>query len=431
MKRIVFLESSDIGVRYSGLAARRLGFEPLFICDLGRYQADTRRQLTEFQVIDLAVRGADLQAGVDLILSELEKLDGGLAQIAAVTTFADSRLTLACAVAERLGVAGLDPSVPFLKSKRHVQKLVPEASPETFEFSFVGEADERELFPKLIDYLRKYQRVIVKPVDAAGALGLMDLTSEEEIRNIRDHEKLRDLPERFWRGSWIAQAFVRGDLISVEGFARRGEIRILGVSLRKRIGATESASTFPVDRKLNSGMVNRAQRAVSDLIARSGFKNGYFHIEFITDGEKATLIDANVGRIGGGPVAEQIAIAYGVQPVEVFEHVLKTSLQLPMSFPADDVIYAKSIEKLIETHAVLYGLERGGVLRGIDLPPVAAAEKSSFYHTQLLSPGTQVSPMGRDDWSWIGIISAPTAITNEAAAAIKITTDAGTFPAVF
>jgi hypothetical protein len=405
-KRLIFIESSDIGVRYSGRAARALGFEPLFLCDLRHYQADPRAQLSEFEVIDCPT------ANVDHVGRELDRIG----DIAAITSFADIRMRIATEVAARLGVTSLDPKVRELKDKSTVQRLVPEFSPATIDFTLdnIPLAEIKDLF-------RQAPSLIVKPVDSAGALGLMHLYSMDEIERLHEQPVLRELPRELISGRWIAQSFVTGDLISVEGFVSNSRARILGVSRRKKVGATESGSTFPADHTLNAVERERAINGVLTLIERSRFRRGYFHIEFIVNGRDCTMIDANIGRIGGGAVAEQIALAYGHDPAEIFKHVLLTSL-FPERLNEGAPLFTRPLKELEETYAILYGLEKGGRLRQVRLP-----ETMSTFHTQVLGSNALVSPMGRDDWSWIGIICGRTADSLRVAAEIEIITDEGSF----
>ncbi len=405
-KRLVFIESSDIGVKYSGQAARALGFEPLFLCDLRHYQADPRAQLSEFEVIDCPTANID----------DLGRRLQSYTDIAAITSFADIRMRIAYETARRLGVQSIDPTVCALKDKSTVQGLVPEFSPSTIAFTLdkVPSAEISALF-------QRAGSLIIKPVDSAGALGLMAISSQNELTQLREQPTLKELPSELLRGRWIAQSFVSGELISVEGFVSGGRARILGVSRRKKVGATESGSTFPADHTLSAGERERAIAGVLALIERSRYLRGYFHIEFIVDGRDCTLIDANIGRIGGGAVAEQIALAYGHDPVDVFKHVLLTSL-FPERLNECGGLYARPVKELEETFAILYGLEKGGSLHRVRLPlPLTT------FHTQVLGEGAKVSPMGRDDWSWIGIICGRTADSVRVASEIEIITDEGAF----
>lgn len=406
MKRIVFIESSDIGVGYSGRAARELGYEPLFLCDLRHYQADPRAQLAQFDVID----------GPTETLEDVLRAISPYPDIQAITSLADKRMRVARATAFALGVAGLDPAVTLLKDKVAVQRLVPEFSPRSLDFE-LATVPKDELHALLSDG----HGVIIKPVDSAGGLGLIHLRDESDVASLGRSRTLESLPHALLRGRWIAQSFVPGDLISAEGFVLNGFPRIIGFSKRKKVAATESASTFPADALLDPAARATADDAVKKLIERSGFKHGYFHIEFIARGPRCTLIDANVGRMGGGSVGEQVALAYELDPVDVYKHVILTSL-FPEKLEGTPESFVPPPGGLHETFAVLYGLEKGGRLRALRVP-----KGESVFHTQILGIGADVSPMGRDDWSWIGILSGRTDDLPPIVRGIEIVTDDGVF----
>ena len=52
MKKIIFIETSDLGTRYCANAARLLGFEPFFVTHLESNQGDTLLQLKEQNIIE-------------------------------------------------------------------------------------------------------------------------------------------------------------------------------------------------------------------------------------------------------------------------------------------------------------------------------------------------------------------------------------------
>jgi len=85
-------------------------------------------------------------------------------------------------------------------------------------------------------------------------------------------------------------------------------------------------------------------------------------------------------------------------------------------------LYARALKELDETFAILYGPEKGGPLRSERLP-----EPLTTFHTQVLGVGAKVSPMGRDDWSWISIICGRTKDSVRVASGIEIITDEGAF----
>jgi hypothetical protein len=399
---LIFLETSDIGARYCADAACALGYVPLFLCRLATYDADPKRQLTA-----LAHREVDTTR----VSSVLEAVRGepGIGT-GALVTLVDSRLAIACEAARALGVRGLDGSVVALKSKAHVARLVPEASPHSVPFRRGG-VPHRELE----ELMRETGRIIVKPDAGAGAAGIFVLDDPKQIATI-DARVARAPAHASGAVDYLAQAFLPGALVSLEGFASSGVVHPIGFTDRRKIGATECRAAFPVDDALPARARADAVRTVEALVARSGFRSGYFHAEFLVEDDRASLIDANVGRIGGGPVAELLAFAYDVDPVDVYRHFLEVTL-----FPDAPATRLYDSAGRRRAASVLYGLEHGGTLVDVELP-----ERTGTRHTQLLGEGAHVTPMGTDDWSWIGILTGLEDDTRRARDALRIRTTRGT-----
>lgn len=413
MQRVVFIETSDIGARYSAEAARRLGFEPFFICDFKDYHADPRKQLEGFQHLDCPTSSA-----AALVQSLLQT------DVAAVTSFADSRLRVACELSKLLGVRGLDPAVPLLKDKGQVAQLIPEFSPPTCAFDLAHGLPVEWIHCTL----QSYPALIIKPSAGAGAKGVHFVQRDSDLGQLTLALRSDAVPSSMLSGGWLAQACLPGKLASLEGYALQGQTRHLGFTSRKKVGFTESAASFPADATLSPKQRASAKLAAETLIQRSGFKNGYFHIEFIFDDEgdqgECRLIDANMGRLGGGPVGELLALSYGIDPVCIYQHVLEVSL---LGQESRDIYPGGSDScKLRESHAILYGLKTGGELGGVEIP-----QDSHCFHTQLLGPGAHVSPMGTDDWSWVGVLTGLRQDTLRTASQLKIHTAEGVFHAYY
>ncbi len=411
---IVLIESSDIGARYSAEAIRALGYEPLFLCDLAEYHADPLAQIRSYPHLHCFTTSAES------VVKTLQGLSGH--QFVAVTSFVDSRLTVAVEVAEQMGLKGLDPQIVKLKNKGLAYSLISEFSPPSLLFS--PQQMSAEDHARLRRLLEQSGKLIIKPSAGAGAIGIFTVSSVKELENIQKTIEQKNVPEHFAHDQWIAQAFLVGELVSLEGYVVGGKTKTLGFTSRVKVHSTESRASFPVDAQLQPQQRTRALEAVQALFKRSGFLQGYFHIEFLLCNGEAFLIDANVGRPGGGPVGELLAISYGVDPIAIYEHALDVSLfgrenQSPY-------LHAELAGKIQAAHSVLYGLERGGDLIGVNFPVDARV-----YHTQLLDGGTHASPMGTDDWSWIGIVSGLESDTEAAVRSLKISTTAGEFSACY
>ncbi len=407
-KKIALIESSDIAVRYSAEAANSLGFEPVFFADLKSYQADPLAQLRACHHYDCDTSSTSaLHTFLRSGLCEVQPED-----FIGITTFADTRLQIATDLAKHLGTRGIDPAVILLKDKAKVIELIPEYSPASVLFR------TREIPTEKIRALLENGPVIVKPVAGAGAMGTTIMRKVDDLYGLAAALSTVTIPSYMGGDRWLAQAMAQGGLVSFEGFVQRGEVRILGCTDRRKVGQTESAARFPVDSTLPHLEMQRAKEAIHALVSRSGFRNGYFHIEFIIEPGSCSLIDANMGRVGGGAIAEQLALSYGHDPMEIFRHILQITL-----FEGEGADRSLYSTKPKESFAIFYGLAHHDEIESLQLP-----SGLPYYHTQILGTGAKVYPMGENDWAWIGIVSGFSSDTEKALKLISIKTKTGEFP---
>ncbi len=399
---LLILETSDIGARYTGLAARKLGYEPVFLADLPTYQADPLDQLSEFRCISTSTTHS---AVLETIVRD--QID---APIVGVLTFLDSRLRVAAELAARLAVAGPDPTVIRLKGKDAVSALIPEFSPHTFPIT------PETTLESLVQFLEtnESQDWILKPSDAAGAIGLQRLNrNEANLGNIQNRIAASSVAEHLRPEQWVLQEWAKGELFSVEGFVHQGKIEFIGCNGRTKIGNTEASLFFPYEPKLSPGIWEQAQQAVTTLVQRSGFENGYFHTEFIQTSDRPVLIDANIGRLGGGPLGEILAESHSVPVVDVYAHVIAVTLGLDALSP-----YLERARR--EITGICYGIPNEAKIHRVDL-----GQAHDFSHTRIVGAGELVKPMGENNWSWVGILTGPTETIHSAARSIRIETSGG------
>jgi biotin carboxylase len=407
-KRILFVESSCVGAAYSAEAAIDLGYSPVFLTDLVASQGDTRKQMSRYDCVECDTRS------VDAILAAIEeaRLDG----IHFVTSFNDSYLMNAVALARRMNVGGLCPAVERLKDKGEVYALVPDFSPRSLLFS----SDDIP-FDAIKELLDSSGAVIVKARRSSGGLGTLTLRSGEEVNRLPRRLSESGIPDHLSPDLWLAQEFTDGELVSLEGYVIDGAVKFLGFSGRKKIGMSESVIMFPWDENLSPEAINEAKRALVELVNRSGFNNNYFHVEFMMKGSRAFLIDANMGRIGGGGLSEQVAIAYGISPRTLHVHMLTLSVE------GKDMAGHETFKAAPRrTASALYGIPVQAQLKSVQLP-----DSFSCFHTQILDAGEIVPAMGTSNYAWIGIVSGDIDRAMEETAKIKINTSEGEFAAIF
>lgn len=407
-KKIVFVESSCVGAAYTAEATIDLGYSPVFLTDPNASLGDTRCRMSKYECVECDT------SSIDSMESAIKSAH--LGDIHFITSFSDTFLMNAVALARRLNVRGSCPVIEPLKDKGNVYELIPEHSPPTVLFT----ADDIpfDAIKKLFD---SCESIIVKPRRSSGGLGAFTLNSSDQLSLLHSHLSSAEIPDHLAPELWLAQALINGELVSLEGYVINSRPKFLGFSGRKKIGMSESIIMFPWDDNLSSDAMESAKQAVTQLVNRSGFNNNYFHIEFIIKDGRAFLIDANMGRVGGGGLGEQIALAYGITPRMLHVHILGLSVE-GRDIEGGEMF--KAVPK--KTASTLYGIPVQAELKGVRLP-----DHFTCLHTQILDAGEIIPAMGTSNYAWIGIVSGDIDRALEETAKIRILTSEGEFSAVF
>ncbi|AJC48732.1 hypothetical protein IB642_01350 [Allofrancisella guangzhouensis] len=221
---------------------------------------------------------------------------------------------------------------------------------------------------------------------------------------------------------WLAQPFIKSDLCSLEGFVINNKVNYIGLSMRSRVGCTESQNIFPAESEVSTETYVLLTKALEKLVERSNYNKGYFHCEFLVHNKKIYLIDANFGRVGGGCIALQIAASIGRNVEEVYAHVLAVTFLL--TDKVDETLYTRN---KIKTLSILYGIDQEA--KFIDL--LRKKPYGKTQHIQLVRQGAILQPVGVNNRSWIGILIGEPDIVLEEIKFILIETNKGTLKPVF
>ena len=385
MKAILFLGTSLAGAKHTCEAVKALGCYPIFLLNIDDYAGEPRQAIEKCEYYK-----ADVNSAADIRRAIIEnKLQD---KLAAVTSLLDETLHHACAIAEEFNIIGPDPALRGLANKAVVQSLIPEFSPPSLVFS-PSELTERDLNIFLKAH-KECKSFFLKPSISSGAVGVSSLNSNinaDKVKQLISQSHIE--PQQ-----WIIQPQLTGHLYSLEGFVRAGSPSFLGFSLRTRKGLTEISNEFPVDDNLSLQLQSKCKEAISALIDRSGYMNGYFHCEFIIDTStnQAYLTDSNMGRIAGAAIAPQIALSYKMQLTDVYKHVFDLGLFNAAHTNADGY---QSHSK-IQTTSIFYCLSKPAKVLSINLP-----DNMSSFHLQLADGGIAKTSAGGNDSDWVGFIA--------------------------
>jgi hypothetical protein len=317
---------------------------------------------------------------------------------------------MAVTLSQELRCLGLDPALLNLKDKKAVAALVSECSPKTMRFS-PRSVDESEL-KKFLAHCDA--GIVLKLCNGTGAFGTEMVRSLSDLAPALDRISHQNVPEHMNPDEWVAQEFVDGELASCEGYVSEGKVSIIGFTGRRKVRNTESQALFPYDEKLSNAARSVATDAVKILVQRAKFRQGYFHTEFIFNGERCFLIDANFGRFGGGSLGEMLALSFGVDTVDVYEHLLQISFRGTSQFDP----YRKPAP--VPSKGLFYGAPTDLTLEKLLLPNDLKSQ-----HYRLISDGAHVPAMGSNNWAWIGILTGTSPKVDEEFEQIRVMSNLG------
>jgi hypothetical protein len=398
---LIIVGIDNIAVKYLPSAVRSAGLEPVVVTDPDGYTGESRDALRECTCLSADMTDAD---SIAKALRSRPELLG--APVLATSPFGEVFPVLE-RISASLGLVTPSPVFARLAEKVFVAALMPEYSPVTVP---LDPADLPEHAPS--DFSGE---VVLKPSRATGAVGIKIFPSDRLTRaDLADAIESSGVPQaRSQR--WLLQQSISGEMVSLEGYFDEGDLRVIGFSRRTRVGLTEVASEFSADGSLSIATRTSVETAVRILADRSGFASGYVHCEFLISGGYVYLIDANMGGLGGGPVIEQIALAYRLEPAEILAHSLLLPLGLPVKAPS-----YKPGEPSSPVFAYQYGLRDGGTVKSVSFPAEAEC-----LHTRYAPDGRHVPPAGASDYAWIGMVVGHRAACDSAIDRISILTDAG------
>jgi biotin carboxylase len=242
-------------------------------------------------------------ADVSDVLAGLVRADVPLTGFTHVLSAKEFPIVGAAALAAALGAKGMDPVVAVSLRDKYAQKnRVRAAGVPVADASLLHTFDEL----KNADLPRPF---VLKPPAGGGARGTFVIDDRTDL----DTAELRDA----FAGSapLLAESFVRGHEIHVDGVVRRGRVlahtvsRYLENLITVRDGGSVGSVLLPPAE--HAGLYAEAGELVDRVLAALGHRDGVFHLEaFVTD---AGLVFSECGgRVGGVGVHPTVLAATSI-----------------------------------------------------------------------------------------------------------------------
>lgn len=254
-------------------------------------------------------------------------------------------IPVAACLARRLGLPGADPkAVLTAQHKFYAREAIVRAAPEAvppygaFRYSLRSPADLPLAFPFFVKPVKATFSVLARRVDDFETLRahLRFKPFEKHIieRLIRPfNDLLREHPEfRIDAHHLIAEGLVEGLQVNVDGYAERGEIRILGLVDEIMYPGTMAFNRFEYPSSLPAGVQRRIAALARTALAAVGFDHGMFNIELCYDPRSDRL---QVIEINPRVASQFIDFYQRVDGIRLYDIMLDLALgQSPRCAPA-------------------------------------------------------------------------------------------------
>lgn len=299
-------------------AARRLGVS-LVIASDGRHSL-----------------AREVAAGIHLDLSDPAACLDTVARVHAETPFSgivasdDTTVELAARLAESLGLAHNAPSAARLTRRKDLaRQCLADAGVPVPAFSLIDL--DRPLSPQL-DAL--CWPVVLKPLSLSASTGVIRVDDADSARHALAviAELIADLPDREERRRVLAERYLPGAEVAVEGFLHHGGYQAITIFDKPDplTGPFFEETCYVSPSRLPEMLQRKIISTVADACAAYGLRQGPVHAELRIDGERAWILEVAARTIGGE--CSRALDAGLVEPLEM--HVLASALGRPLPLRA-------------------------------------------------------------------------------------------------
>ncbi|NEA78292.1 ATP-grasp domain-containing protein [Actinospica acidiphila] len=305
---VACLESLTFGLGHLVRAADRLGERLLLLTRDPAYYAYELDRLPA-DALDVVVTDTfDVERSADLL-----RRTPGLRGLISST---DTWTLTGAALAERLGLPGLDPAVLRLtRDKAAVRNRLYD----------VGLTRGRAV--EVADPDREARGLLLKEVGLPLVLKDTAGTGSQNVWLVRDEGELdaalAEASGRDLKGRLFAEPYFSGPVYSAETLTWEGRTRLLGVSSRLMSPEPhfrEEITAFPV--AFPGPQPASLESWLDRVLATLGYTDRFAHVEFVLTGDGPEVVEVNP-RIGGALVGEGMCRALGVN---VYEAMIEAAL---------------------------------------------------------------------------------------------------------
>ena len=200
-------------------------------------------------------------------------------------------------VANSLKIAGPNFHTAQISTNKYIQRLrCRETGIKHPKFSLIKSLEDLKEFSKNSAY-----PIIIKPVDNRGSIGVLKITKENELEE-SFYQSIVNSPSLMC----IAEEFIVGTEITVDGYCFSNEPRSLGIATKGKINDLLQVSfdiKYPAE--LSKELYKKALEVNESVINKLGYSFGITHAEYIIT-EMGDIYLVEAANRGGGCFTSQI-----------------------------------------------------------------------------------------------------------------------------
>lgn len=218
---------------------------------------------------------------------------GDSAPIDAVVAADDQGVLVAALATEKLGLPGNPfPAAAATRDKGRMRRRLDAAEIEQPAYVTIGPNDPIEDLTGSVGF-----PLVLKPLDRSASQGVIRVDRSEDLRATAD--RIRRIVGA--GATLLAEAYISGEEIAIEGMVRDGELHVLAIFDKPD---TPSGPYFPetlfiTPSRLPDGSLAEAERVAAAGVRALGLTTGPVHIELKVDDTRARIIEVAARSIGG------------------------------------------------------------------------------------------------------------------------------------
>lgn len=243
------------------------------------------------------------------------KIDG-------VITFWDREVELVSLIAQTLNLPGTTfHAIQQAKNKLKMRLALEKAGIEQPKFCPVNEINDLYNAAERIGY-----PFIFKPVAASNSTAILKISHADQI--LRTFKLMQEIPRPplwLYPNDYLAEEFLYGNEVSVEGFVNNETVYIAGITQKWiTFDFVEYQHCFPAN--LPDSIQQKIKLYTMDCINAIGLKNTAFHVELKINEDSIKVVEINA-RMGGDFITSHLLPLCGI---DIAKNAILTALSQPV-----------------------------------------------------------------------------------------------------